>query len=55
MQYLGKVTDQQIRTGLISSGASEEDVGSCTQGIRTRITELQTVANSAAVGAPQAN
>jgi hypothetical protein len=54
-QYLGRVTDEQLRTGLISSGASEEDVGSCTQGIRTRITELQTVANSAGLSAAQAN
>lgn len=55
MQYLGRVTDEQLHTGLISSGASEEDAGYCGEGIRTRIRELETVANSIGAGAAQAN
>ncbi len=55
MQYLGRVTDRQLYTGLISSGASEEDAGFCAEGLRTRIQELETVANSGGLAAAQAN
>jgi hypothetical protein len=55
MQYLGKVTDEQLHTGLISSGASEEDARMCVEGIRMRIQELATVANSPELSTPQAN
>jgi hypothetical protein len=55
MQYLGKITDEQIRTGLISSGASQEDAGFCAQGIRMRIQELATVANEPALSTAKVN
>jgi hypothetical protein len=55
MQYLAKVTDEQLHTGLISSGASEEDAGYCTQGIRMRIQELATVAAAPGLSTAQVN
>jgi hypothetical protein len=55
MQYLGRITDDQIHTGLISGGASEEDAGYCTQGVRMRIQELNTVANAPGLSTAQAN
>jgi hypothetical protein len=55
MQYLGKVTDEQLHAGLISSGASEEDARMCVDGIRMRIQELATVANAPGLSAAQAN
>jgi hypothetical protein len=45
MQYLGRVTDDQIRTGLITNGASDEEARYCLEGLRTRIGQLRTVAN----------
>lgn len=45
MQYLGRITDEQIRTGLLSSGASEEEAHNCLEGLRMRIGQLRTVAN----------
>jgi hypothetical protein len=55
MQYLGKVTDEQLHTGLISSGASDEQAGYCTQGIRMRIQELSTVANEPGLSTARVN
>lgn len=55
MQYLGKVTDEQLHTGLVSSGASERQAGYCEQGIRMRIQELNTVANSPGLSTARAN
>ncbi|MGA7239220.1 MAG: hypothetical protein WBY44_26295 [Bryobacteraceae bacterium] len=45
MQYLGRITDEQIRTGLLTSGASEEEAHNCLEGLRMRIGQLRTVAN----------
>jgi len=53
--YLSAITGRQLHDGLISSGASEEDARYCIDGIRTRIRELETVANSPAVTGPRAN
>ena len=41
MQYLGRVTDDQIRTGLLSSGASEKETETYLKGLRIRIGALQ--------------
>jgi hypothetical protein len=43
MQYLGRVTDDQLRTGLLSSGASEKETGTYVQALRMRIAALQKV------------
>jgi hypothetical protein len=45
IQYLGRITDPQIRTGLLNSGASEEETQNCLEGLRMRIGQLRTVAN----------
>ncbi len=45
LQYLGRITDDQIRTGLVTSGASDEEAHACMQGLRERISQLRTVAN----------
>lgn len=45
VQYLGRVTDDQIRMGLRTSGASEEETQNCLEGLRMRIGQLRTVAN----------
>jgi len=44
MKYLGRVTDDQLRTGLASSGASPEQTASYTGALRMRIQELQKIA-----------
>ena len=44
MQYLGRVTDDQLRAGLLSSGASEKETESYLKGLRIRIAALQKVA-----------
>jgi hypothetical protein len=43
MQYLGRVTDDQLRTGLLSSGASEKETETYVQALRIRIGALQKV------------
>ena len=45
LQYLGEITDDQIRTGLVASGNAPEDVTCYTQALRNRIQQLQQVAN----------
>jgi hypothetical protein len=45
VQYLGRITDDQIRTGLRASGASQEEAQNCLEGLRMRIGQLRTVAN----------
>lgn len=45
MQYLGRITDSQIRDGLISSGATHEEAHNCLEGLKLRIAQLRTVAN----------
>ena len=43
MQYLGRVTDDQLRAGLLSSGASEKETETYVKGLRMRIGALQKV------------
>ena len=42
-QYLGQLTDEQIREGLLASGATGEEVESFTRAIRERINQLKRV------------
>jgi hypothetical protein len=44
MQYLGRITDDQIRRGLASSGATPEELESFAASLRNRIRQLQRVA-----------
>ena len=43
MQYLGKVTDDQLRAALKASGANDSDTACFTQALRFRIEELRAV------------
>jgi hypothetical protein len=43
LQYLGRVTDAQIRTGLTASGATPEDTQCFSRALRSRIEQLQQV------------
>ncbi|PWU12404.1 MAG: hypothetical protein C5B51_00695 [Terriglobia bacterium] len=43
MQYLGRVTDPQLRAGLLASGASEEETRYYVEGLRQRIGQLQKI------------
>jgi hypothetical protein len=43
MQYLGRVTDDQLRTGLLASGASETEAAEYVKALRMRIGGLQAV------------
>jgi hypothetical protein len=43
MQYLGRVTDEQLRTGLLSSGASDKDAETYLKALRIRIGALQKI------------
>jgi hypothetical protein len=45
MQYLGRITDAQLRAGLLSSGATPEQAGCYVAALRMRIGEPQTVAH----------
>lgn len=42
-QYLSRVTDEQLRAGLRASGASDREVDTFTQAIRSRIEQLKQV------------
>lgn len=44
MQYLGRITDNQIRMGLEASGATPDEVACYTQSLRDRINQLKAVA-----------
>ena len=44
MQYLGRVTDAQIRAGLRASGASSHEVTCFTRALRSRINQLKRIA-----------
>lgn len=44
LQYLGRITDNQIRLGLEASGATPDEVACFTQSLRDRINQLKTVA-----------
>jgi hypothetical protein len=41
LRYLGEISDDQIRTGLIASGNSPEDANCYSQALRNRIQQLQ--------------
>ncbi len=41
LQYLGRVSDEQLRTGLQASGATPEEVDCFTQALRERINQLK--------------
>jgi hypothetical protein len=43
LKYLGRVTDAQIRTGLVASGATPEEVNCFARSVRDRIEQLQQV------------
>ena len=45
MQYLGRITDDQMRAGLLASGATLEEASDCIEGLKLRIAQLRTVAN----------
>jgi hypothetical protein len=45
LQYLGRVTDAQIRTGLVASGATTEEVDCFARSLRDRIEQLKQVSN----------
>jgi hypothetical protein len=47
MQYLGRITDEQLRTGLEASGAKPEEVQCYSQAVRERINQLQQIAPGA--------
>jgi hypothetical protein len=44
LRYLGRVTDGQLRAGLLASGATHDEADCFTRAIRDRITELARVA-----------
>jgi hypothetical protein len=49
MQYLGRITDEQLRDGLVASGAVTADEADCyTMALRMRIEELRDIANGQA-------
>ena len=51
MQYLGRITDAQLREGLAASGASPAEVRCYQRGMRSRIEQLRRLASYGAVGA----
>ncbi|MBZ5584199.1 MAG: hypothetical protein LAQ30_18695 [Acidobacteriia bacterium] len=44
MQYLGRITDDQLRAGLKASGASDAEMDCFTKALRARIEKLRQVA-----------
>jgi len=44
MQYLGRITDAQIRAGLLASGATREEEQCFTRALRDRIEQLRNIA-----------
>jgi hypothetical protein len=46
-QYLGRITDDQLRAALDASGATSEETESFATSLRARITQLQSVAAGA--------
>lgn len=47
MRYLGRVSDDQLRAGLLSSGASLEETSLYLEGLRMRIGQLQALVKTA--------
>ena len=46
VQFIGRLTDSQIRTGLQASGATPEEVACFSKSVRERINQLRKVAQS---------
>jgi len=44
LQYLGRITDEQLRVGLRASGASSDQVECFMQSIRERINQMKKIA-----------
>ncbi len=44
LQYIGKLTDSQIRSGLQASGATPQEVDCFSKSVRERIDQLRKVA-----------
>jgi hypothetical protein len=53
MQYLGRITDAQIRTGLLASGASQDDEQCFSKALRDRIEQLRRIAGSTERSTPR--
>lgn len=51
LPYLSRITDQELRAGLVASGASEANAGRFTRSIRSRIAQLQRIGGAANVAA----
>jgi hypothetical protein len=51
MQYLGRVTDEQLQAGLAASGATPKMTACYTKALRMRIRQLEQIANGQMVGA----
>lgn len=49
LQYLGKITDEQIRSGLEASGASTSETSCFGKALRKRIEQLQRVTNGSSL------
>ena len=45
LQYLGRITDDQLRNGMMASGADPENVECFVQALRTRIKQLYRLAS----------
>ena len=43
LQYLGEITDDQIRIGLVASGNTPEDVNCYSRALRNRIEQLRLI------------
>jgi hypothetical protein len=50
MRYLGRITDAQLRAGLVASGASPAEVRCYQRGLRSRIEQLRRLAAAGEVG-----
>lgn len=50
MQFLGRITDRQLRDGLAASGASRAEIGCYQRAMRSRIEQLRRLAGSRQVG-----
>ena len=46
LQYVGRITDDQLRAGLRASGASSDEVECFTQSIRDRINQMKKIAST---------
>ena len=45
LQYLGRITDEQIQRGLAASGATSEETACFAQALRQRIGQLERIAD----------